>query len=125
MFRNLIKNSWYSIIGLGMVLIGSTLWGDEHHFFYPPQYAGIMNADWIDAIAVFLGIGLIVLAFVDSSNKALAGMILSCSAGFISLITLVEIFHMWFAGVFRFDVPIAYGLIFLLVIMNVAKNGKK
>lgn len=84
-----------------------------------------MNADWIDAIAVFLEIGLIVLAFVDSSNKTLAGMILSCSAGFISLITLVEIFHMWFAGVFRFDIPIAYGLIFLLVIMNVAKNGKK
>lgn len=125
MFRNLFKNSWYSIIGLGMILIGSTLWHDERHFFYPPQYAGIMNADWIDAIAVFLGIGLLILASIDSTNKALAGIVLSSSAGFITLITLVEFFHMWFAGVFRFDIPIAYGLIFLLVIMNVARNGKK
>nr|DAS87140.1 MAG TPA: hypothetical protein [Caudoviricetes sp.] len=78
--------------------MGLLLWTDHKYFFWPPQYAGLMNDDGLDAIAVAVGVGLMYYALKNEENNTLAGILLSVAAGFTSLVACIQLIHAIFAG---------------------------
>ena len=49
---NISDNFQLFLIGLALSAMGILLWTDHTYFFWPPQFAGLMNADGLDAVAV-------------------------------------------------------------------------
>lgn len=86
------------IIGLACLAMGLLLWTDHKYFFWPPQYAGLMNDDGFDAVAVAVGLGLIYYAIKNEKSNIAAGMLLSIAAGFTSLVACIQLIHAIFAG---------------------------
>ena len=62
LIANLKHNFQIFAIGATFSAMGLLLWTDHKYFFWPPQYAGIMNDDGLDAIAVAVGVGLMYYA---------------------------------------------------------------
>jgi len=119
---NLSRNFHIFIIGATLSSMGLLLWADHQFFFWPPQYAGLMNDDGLDAIAVAVGLGLIYYALRDEKNNTLVGVLLSIAAGFTGLVACMQIIHAMFAG----RAPMGLGFIlscFLLAeILYTARN---
>ena len=122
LIHNLFKNSKYSNLGLAMVLLGGALWLMPRYFFWPPEYVSLMNDDGIDAIAVFVGVGLLVYAALSAHDNKIAGILLVGSAAFVTLIMVVEVLHMIFVSQFRMSVPAVLCLYMLLNILDIARN---
>ena len=78
--------------------MGLLLWTDHKYFFWPPQYAGLMNDDGFDAVAVAVGLGLIYYAIKNEKSNIAAGMLLSIAAGFTSLVACIQLIHAIFVG---------------------------
>ncbi|MCT7894385.1 hypothetical protein [Lactobacillus gasseri] len=95
---NLKRNFQIFNIGLAFSAMGLLLWTDHKYFFWPPQYAGLMNDDGLDAIAVAVGVGLMYYALKNEENNTLAGILLSVAAGFTSLVACIQLIHAIFAG---------------------------
>ena len=92
LIANLKHNFQIFAIGAAFSAMGLLLWTDHKYFFWPPQYAGIMNDDGLDAIAVSVGVGLMYYALKNEKNNTVAGILLSITAGCTGLI------HAIFAG---------------------------
>ena len=95
---NLKHNFQIFIIGLACSAMGLLLWPDHKYFFWPPQYAGLMNDDGLDAVAVAVGLGLIYYAIKNEKSNTAAGVLLSIAAGFTSLVACIQLIHAIFAG---------------------------
>ncbi|MDE1533979.1 hypothetical protein PWM22_01005 [Lactobacillus gasseri] len=95
---NLKHNFQIFIIGLACSAMGLLLWTDHKYFFWPPQYAGLMNDDGLDAVAVAVGLGLIYYAIKNEKSNTAAGLLLSIAAGFTSLVACIQLIHAIFAG---------------------------
>lgn len=115
-------NSWYSIIGFLVTFTGEALWTNEHYFFWPPQYVSLMNDDRIDAIATFVGIGLIVYALTGMHNNWIIGILLGIAASFITIIAVAFYIHTVFAGYSKMILPLIFALTFVWVILKVARS---
>lgn len=98
LIANLKHNFQIFAIGTAFSAMGLLLWTDHKFFFWPPQYAGIMNDDGLDAIAVAVGVGLMYYALKNEKNNTVAGILLSITAGFTGLIACVQLIHAIFAG---------------------------
>ena len=118
----LIKNSKYANLGLAMLLMGADLWLEPNYFFWPPQYASLMNDNGVDGIAVIVGIGLLVYAGMDIHDNYVVGILLGISAAFVTTITCVEIMHMIFAGQLRMGIPAILGLYIVFNILQIARD---
>src|SRR5699024_283807 len=86
LIANLKHNFQIFAIGSAFSAMGLLLWTDHRYFVWPPQYAGLMNDDGLDAIAVAVGVGLMYYALKDEKNNTVAGILLSITAGFTGLI---------------------------------------
>lgn len=119
---NLSHNLQLFAIGATLSAIGVFLWTNHKYFFWPPQYAGLMNDDGLDAIAVVVGLGLIICAIRNEKNNTVAGILLSIAAGFTGLTACIQLIHAIFAG----QAPMGLGFIlscFLLTeILYTARN---
>lgn len=122
LIHNLFRNSKYSNLGLAMALLGLDLWSMPRYFFWPPQYVSLMNDDGIDALAVFIGIGLLTYAAFGTHNNRIAGVLLVGSVAFISLIMVIELLHMVFIHQYRMGISTILCLYMILNIMDIAKN---
>ncbi|TSO25279.1 hypothetical protein FOD82_08550 [Lactobacillus sp. LL6] len=118
----LTKNSKYTNLGLAMLLMGLDLWSEPDYFFWPPQYAFLMNDNGIDGIAVIVGIGLLVYAGMNIHDNQVAGILLGISAAFVTMITGIEIMHMIFAGQLRMGIPAILGFYMVLNILQIARD---
>ncbi|HJE48797.1 MAG TPA: hypothetical protein K8V69_01230 [Lactobacillus johnsonii] len=98
LIANLKHNFQIFAIGATFSAMGLLLWTDHKYFFWPPQYAGIMNDDGLDAIAVAVGVGLMYYALKNEKNNTVAGILLSITAGCTGLIACVQLIHAIFAG---------------------------
>lgn len=78
--------------------MGLLLWTDHTYFFWPPQFAGLMNDDGLDAVAVVTGFGLIYYAVTNEKSNTVAGVLLSISASFTGLVACIQLIHAIFAG---------------------------
>lgn len=81
-----------------------------------------MNDDGLDAIAVVLGIGLVIYAAKNIHDNLIAGILLSGSAGFVSLITVIEVIHFAFAGFESMKLTLILSLYLLARILILARN---
>lgn len=95
---NLKHNFQIFIIGLACSAMGILLWTDHTYFFWPPQFAGLMNDDGLDAVAVVTGFGLIYYAVTNEKSNTVAGVLLSISASFTGLVACIQLIHAIFAG---------------------------
>lgn len=115
-------NSWYSLIGFVIVAIGLDLWTNEHYFFWPPQYKSLMNNDRIDAVATFIGIGLIAYALFNVRSNWIISILLGLSTAFMTVIAVALYLHMVFAGQSKMNIPLTFCLGFIWLILKVAAN---
>ncbi|MCH3904133.1 MAG: hypothetical protein LKE17_00050 [Lactobacillus sp.] len=127
LLANCKKNQLYIIIGLAVAANGGCLWIDKllakhGYFFWPPQWAWLMNDDGFDAIAVIAGVGLIIYALMNAHNNAVSGILLGTCAAFMTLVALVELGHALFAGQFRMLNTIIGDVFIVLIILYTARN---
>lgn len=118
--HNLIKNDWYTLIGAVITVCGIDLWTNSHYFFWPPQYASLMNNNNIDAVATFVGVGLIIYAAVGIHSNAIISILLGVSAAFGTAIAFAFYVHMTFARQAMLSVPLALAVFFVVTILKVA-----
>lgn len=125
LFKNLIHNSKYSFLGLSMILLGWDLYNTPNYFFWPPRYADLMNDNGIDAIAIMIGLGLIIYAGAGMHNNTLISWLLGIAVAFATVIFCVEIMHSIFGGFIghRFmGIPAILALYMVGSILQIARD---
>ncbi|MBD5430886.1 MAG: hypothetical protein HDR41_00200 [Lactobacillus sp.] len=122
LLHNLNTHFWDALIGLGIAIIGVDLWTNEHYFFWPPQYTTLMNDDRIDAMAVLIGVGLIIYALIGKNNNTILGIFLGLSVAFMTLIAIAFWIHMTFARQSMLSIPLTLAIVFIIAILRVAFN---
>lgn len=96
--HSLALNEKYTSLGFIFIAIGIVLWTDDHYFFWPPQFVALMNDDVIDAIATFIGIGLVYYAAAGKHNNTLVSLLLGGATAIAVLITFAQFLHVVFVG---------------------------
>ena len=118
-----------SEILIGLFILGKGLWllHDSHYFIYPPQFQSIENSRPIDLFLIFLGIFLVVFAFLvpyfKSTNKKIELIIMAkvflVLAGVVCMVlALLQITHGIFTPYYRMGHPalgdlIIFGFVYL------------
>ena len=119
---NLKHNDWYVIIGAVTIAIGYSLLTNEHFFFWPPQYSSLMNDDRLDVITLCIGLGLIIYSIIGKHINGVISVLLGLAAANYTVIAVILWMHMQFAGQYKFNVPLALCVGFILVILKVAQS---
>lgn len=102
LLQRLNNNSLYVIISLLIFGKGLGFYLNRKFFFYPPQFAWLMNNVFLDYSMMIAGIGLLVYVCLPSNNNFVLGVLLAIITVLLAIITCIEIEHVIFAGEIEF-----------------------
>ncbi|MBW0437295.1 hypothetical protein KDZ21_03460 [Lactobacillus crispatus] len=102
LLQRLNNNSLYVIISLLIFGKGLGFCLNRKFFFYPPQFAWLMNNVFLDYSMMIAGIGLLVYVCLPSNNNFVLGVLLAIITVLLAIITCIEIEHVIFAGEIEF-----------------------
>lgn len=102
LYNQVKNNNLYLIIGTLIFLKGLGFCLNRKFFFYPPQFAWLMNNVFLDYSMMIAGIGLLVYVCLPSNNNFVLGVLLAIITVLLAIITCIEIEHVIFAGEIEF-----------------------
>ena len=98
------KPSRWDFIKTGLLIAGLAICFliDRTYFFYPPSLAPAWNNMWVDVIGLLAGVDLILCGVLDINIDILVTLGLGDSVAFLTALLIVESYHIFGAGYFRF-----------------------
>lgn len=123
--HQLKTNSLYVIISLIIFGKGLGFYLNRTFFFYPPNFAWLMNNVYLDFLMMLMG--LILLWYVCSrvNNNRLLGIILGVIVALFTGITCIEVEHVIFAHQMEFVQNAASNMGIIAFIMWTARHYSK
>lgn len=93
---------------------------DRNYFFYPPSLAPAWNNMWVDVIGLLAGVDLILCGVLDINIDILVNLGLGISVAFLTVLLVVESFHIFGAGYFRFHPVVIFEIYAIANLMQTA-----
>lgn len=102
LYQQVKNNILYLIISVLIFSKGLGFYLNRRFFFYPPQFAWLMNNVYLDYAMMIVGVALLVYVCQPSSNNFILGVLLAIITVLLAIITCIEIEHVIFAGEIEF-----------------------
>lgn len=96
------NNILYLIISALIFSKGLGFYLNRRFFFYPPQFAWLMNNVYLDYCMMLAGVVLFLYVCSQYSNNRVLGILLALITAMLAIITCIEIEHVIFAGEIEF-----------------------
>lgn len=117
MKRWLKENGLYALIGIVVASKGFIFLTEPHFFIWPPNFTYVLNDQRLDFFGIAAGFCLFAYAVMSASKKKLLGVLLGLCIAFISLITVIELCHIVFAGQYELKQAVTGNIFIIAVIL--------
>lgn len=124
LLQRLRLNPIHLILGLVVLSIGIALLVNDDFFYWPPEWQWFFNNDLVDAFAIVIGTGLIAFVFVGGKNQLANALLLSFSAFFLTVLTVLQIGHVLVAHDYSRLLSIIAIIGWILVIQYLTTHSK-
>lgn len=91
--KNLKLNPLHFILGIMITAMGAVLMFNDTFFYWPPEWQWFFNNDLVDIVVILIGIGLIAFVLMGGKNQIINAVLLSASAVFLTVLTVLQIGH--------------------------------
>lgn len=102
LYQQAKNNILYLIISVLIFSKGLGFYLNRRFFFYPPQFAWLMNNVYLDYGMMLSGIVLLIYVCSRYNNNRLLGIVFALITAMLAIITCIEIEHIIFAGEIEF-----------------------
>lgn len=110
----------YCKTGLLISLIAVCFLYDRTYFFYPPVLAPTWNNPYFDTIGLVAGLVLFVCGIFAIDTDIVFKLCVSVSVGFLTVLLVAELFHVFGAGYYRFHPNVIFELYAIINLMQLA-----